>query len=154
MGTEFGHPEWLDDEEHAHRQWQLAEDQLSFYAALARWDRTLLRDIVDRHRRDFAKNPEFRFIHEDKRLLAFARGRLLFAFNFHETRSEPEMCFPVPPGKYVEVLSSDEPRFGGFGNLVPGKPATEHFSDASTGIDMQNITLYLPPLTMLVLEKK
>lgn len=154
MGTEFGHPEWLDDEEHAHRQWQLAEDQVSFYAALARWDRALLKDIVDRHRRDFAKNPEFRFIHEDHRLLAFGRGRLLFAFNFHETRPEPELCFPVPPGKYVEILSSDEPRFGGCGNLVPGKPATEHFSDAATGIDMQNITLYLPPLTMLVLERK
>ena len=154
MGTEFGHPEWLDDEKHAHRQWQLAEDQVSFYAALARWDKAQMKEIVNRHRRDFAKNPEFRFIHEDNRLLAFSRGRLLFAFNFHETRPEPEVRFQVPPGKYVEILSSDEPRFGGFGNLVPSKNATEHFSDATTGIDMQDITFYLPPLTMLVLERK
>lgn len=154
MGAEFGHPEWLDDQEHAHRQWQLAEDQLSFYAALARWDKAQMKEIVDRHRRDFAKSPEFRFIHEDKRLLAFSRGRLLFAFNFHETRPEPDFRFRVLPGKYVELMSSDEPRFGGCGNLVPHKPPTEHFSDASTGIDMQDITLYLPPLTMLILKRQ
>ena len=122
MGAEFGHPEWLDDQEHAHRQWQLAEDQVSFYAALARWDKAQMKEIVDKHRRDFAKGPEFRFIHEDKRLLAFSRGKLLFAFNFHETRPEPDFRFRVEPGKYVELMSSDEPRFGAAATSSPISP--------------------------------
>jgi 1,4-alpha-glucan branching enzyme len=154
MGAEFGHPEWLDEDLHAHRQWHLADDQLSFYAALARLDAALLNDIVTRHSRDMLQKPMFRFIHEDYRLLAFSRGRLLLAFNFHETRAETDFRFQVPPGKYVEILSSDEPRFGGCGNLVPHEPATEHFSDKNSGIDKQDITLYLPPLTMLILEQK
>lgn len=154
MGAEFGHPEWLDAEEHGHRQWQLAEDGMSFYASLARWDRAQLLEIVAKRGRDFALPPVFRFIHEENRLLAFSRGDLVFAFNFHELRTEPDFRFRVEPGKYVEILSSDEPRFGGVGNLDPGRTATEHFSDATSGIDLQEITLYLPPMTMLVLERR
>ena len=53
----------------------------------------------------------------------------------------------------MEILSSDEPRFGGHGNLDPQKNPAEHFSDAATGIDMQDITVYVPPLTVLVLQR-
>lgn len=153
MGAEFGHPEWLDAEEHGHRQWHLTEDEASFYASLSRWDRAQLFDLVAAHPDWYAQEPFYRMVHEDGRLLAFMRGDLVFAFNFHETRAEPEFRINVRPGKYIELMSSDEPRFGGHGNLDPQKNPAEHFSDASTGIDMQDITVYVPPLTVLVLQR-
>ncbi|MBQ2761689.1 MAG: alpha amylase C-terminal domain-containing protein [Mailhella sp.] len=153
MGAEFGHPEWLDDAEHGHRQWHLTEDEASFYASLSRWDRAQLFDLVARHEEWYGWEPFYRMVHEDHRLLAFMRGDLVFAFNFHETRAEPEFRISVRPGKYVELMSSDEPRFGGHGNLDPQKNPAEHFSDAATGIDMQDITVYVPPLTVLVLKR-
>jgi len=154
MGDEFGHPEWLDDGEHAHRQWHLADDEVSFYAGLARWDRALLREIVGECLPAFRQPPLFRYIHEERRLIAFERGNLLCVFNFHETLSQSSLTFRVTPGKYVEALSSDETRFGGCGNLDSGPKAVEHFSDAGSGIDLQNVTVYLPALTALILRRE
>ena len=154
MGAEFGHPEWLDAEEHGHRQWHLTDDESSFYASLSRWDKAQLHELVEGRPDAYATQPIYRMVHEDSRLLAFTRGKLVFAFNFHETRTETEFRIKVDPGKYVEIMSSDEPRFGGHGNLDPGKNPVEHFSDASTGIDLQDITVYVPPLTVLILERQ
>ncbi|MBR5734854.1 MAG: alpha amylase C-terminal domain-containing protein [Desulfovibrionaceae bacterium] len=154
MGNEFGHPEWLDDEACAHRQWHLADSPDLLYAALARWDRAQLCGLVQDHLEDFLTPPIFRFIHEDKRLLAFERGHLLFAFNFHELDPQIDLRIPATPGKYVELFSSDEERFGGYGNLAAAVPPTEHFSDAATGTDLQDVTIYLPPMTMLAMVRR
>lgn len=99
MGCEFGHPEWLDAEKNAHRQWRLADDPGLKYHSLASWDRQMLA-LVQSHLEDFAQPPMFRFIHEEKRLLAFERGQLLFAFNFHELEAQKSLRFAVSPGKY------------------------------------------------------
>lgn len=153
MGSEFGHPEWLDAERHAHRQWRLADDMGLKYASLAAWDREQMLGLVRPFVNDFAQPPRFRFIHEEKRLLAFERGNLLFAFNFHELEAQKSLRFAVTAGKYTELLSSDEPRFAGHGNLVVGMPAMEHFTSPLPGRREGDISLYLPPLVALVLER-
>ena len=151
MGCEFGHPEWLDAEKHAHRQWHLADDPGLKYHALADWDKELMA-LVQRHLPDFAQPPVFRFIHEEKRLLAFERGQLLFVFNFHELEAQKNLLFAVSPGKYDELLSSDEQRFAGHGNLAVKCPPTAHFTVPLPGRAEGDIALYMPPLVGLVLE--
>ena len=156
MGNEFGHPEWLDAEAHAHRLWRLAERSDLKYAALAAWDKAQLLELVRPFLCNFSTAPLFRYIHEDKRLLAFERGRLLLAFNFHELTPNSDVTFGVTPGRYVELLSSDEPRFAGHGNLDPRSRPTEHFTrpggfTPKTGLE--DITLYLPPLVGLALYR-
>lgn len=153
MGNEFGHPEWLDAEERAHRQWHLTERADLKYAALASWDRAQMRGLVHAFLPDFLAPPLFRFIHEEKRILAFERGCLLFVFNFHEL--EPQtMLFAVTPGKYTEILSSDEKRFAGHGNLAGTLPPTEHFTTPLPHRPEGDISLYLPPMVALVLARE
>lgn len=154
MGNEFGHPEWLDAEEHAHRQWHLADQPELKYSGLASFDKAQLLDIVGKHLKDFQKQPMFRFIHEDWRILAFERGRLLFVFNFHETEARSDLLFAVTPGKYVEILSSDEKRFAGHGNLEITDPPLEHFTIPLSYRPEQDINLYLPPMVGLVLHRE
>ena len=97
MGAEFGHPEWLDDQEHAHRQWQLAEDQVSFYAALARWDKAQMKEIVDKHRRDFAKGPEFA---SSMKTSACSPSRAATALRLQLPRNPPGTGLPLPRGTW------------------------------------------------------
>ena len=153
MGNEFGHPEWLDAEEHSHRQWHLADQPELKYSGLAAWDKAQLKFLVGKHLEDFEQQPLFRYIHEDSRLLAFERGRLLFVFNIHETEPS-ELLFAVTPGKYVEILSSDETEFAGHGNLHVGKHPVEHFTTYLDYRPEQDVKMYLPPMTALVLRRE
>lgn len=153
MGNEFGHPEWLDAEEHAHRQWHLADQPELKYSGLAAWDRAQMNDLVAKHLRDFEQQPLFRYIHEDNRILAFERGNLLFVFNFNELRPADNLLFAVTPGKYMEILSSDEKKFAGHGNLVISDPPVEHFTKPLSYRPEQDIELYIPPMVALVLER-
>lgn len=154
MGNEFGHPEWLDAEEHAHRQWHLADQPELKYSGLAAWDKAQLNDLVGKHLKDFKSQPLFRYIHEDSRLLAFERGRLLFVFNFNETRPAENLLFAVTPGKYLEILSSDETFFAGHGNLHVTNPPVEHFTTYLDYRPEQDINLYIPPMVALVLHRE
>ena len=154
MGNEGGHPEWRDAEAHAHRQWYLADRPDLKYVGLAAWDKAQLWDLAAAHMEDFQQAPLFRFIHEEERLLAFERGRLLFAFNFHELEARQDLTFAVTPGKYVELLSSDEARFAGHGNLSVTRPPVEHFTRPLPDRHEQDVTLYLPPLVALVLRRE
>lgn len=150
MGNEFGHPEWIDDEAYAHRQWHLAEIGHVKYAGLDAFDRAML-GLVRSYGEDFRKKPRFRHVHEEDRLLAFERGHLLFVFNFHELKPQDTLDLMVTPGKYTEILSSDEPAYAGHGNLSVGRGTEEHFSDPASGSLEQRVTLYLPPLAALTL---
>lgn len=153
MGNEFGHPEWLDAEEHAHRQWHLADQPDLKYALLAAWDKAQLKTLVGQHLEDFLQQPMFRFIHEDMRLLAFERGHLLFVFNFHETEARENLLFAVTPGKYIEILSSDQKDFGGHGNLEITQPPLEHFTTPLPDRAEGDISLYIPPMVAIVLQR-
>ena len=152
MGNEFGHPEWLDAEEHAHRQWRLAQDANLKYQCLGLWDKAQMQ-LVAEHLDDFKVPSRFRYIHEDKRLLAFDRGKLLFIFNFNETEAVSNLCFAVPPGKYTPKLSSDELAFAGHANLVVTDPPLEYFTQPTKDPYLGDITVYMPPMVALILER-
>lgn len=56
--------------------------------------------------------------HEGDKVLVFERAGLLFIFNFHPSSSYTDYRVGVEePGEYHAVLTSDEKRFGGFGNI-------------------------------------
>ena len=74
-------------------------------------------------------------------------------FNFHETQAHQDVLFAVTPGKYLEILSSDEKRFSGHGNLSISQPPLEHFTIPLPDRYEQDIKLYLPPLVALVLYR-
>ncbi len=152
MGAEFGHPEWLDEDGYGHRQWHLPTDPNLRYAHLAAFDKTCMTEIIHKYIDAFTKQAIFRHIHEENKTLAFERGPLLMAYNFHELQSQSELKIPVTPGKYIEILSTDRIIFGGHGNV--DAHGTEHFSAATSGIDLQNIELYLPPMTAIILLRQ
>ncbi len=152
MGAEFGHPEWLDEDGYGHRQWYLSSDPNLRYAHLAAFDKSCMTEIVQKHIDAFSSQVIFRHIHEQNKTLAFERGNLLMVFNFHELQSQDQLEVFVTPGKYIEILSTDRIIFGGHGNV--DAHGTEHFSVPSSGINMQSIMLYLPPMTGLILLRQ
>lgn len=154
MGNEFGHPEWIDGEAYAHRQWHLADQDFLKYYKLWNFDKACLHGVVRDYLEDFRSQPRWRLDHDAMRILAFERGNLLFVFNFHETQAQKALQVRVAPGKYVEVLSSDEETFAGHGNVVTSQPPVEHFSDPASGEFEQSITLYVPPMVALVLRRE
>ncbi len=155
MGDEFGHPEWIDAEAYGHRQWHLPEQGHTKYAGLAAFDRAAMLRLVRGHVEAFLDTPRLRQLHEADRTLAFERGNLLFVFNFHEQQAQTALDLWVTPGKYVELLSTDDTAYAGHGNLEVADPPVEHFSvPGPEGGAVQRVSLYLPPLVALVLRRE
>jgi 1,4-alpha-glucan branching enzyme len=53
-------------------------------------------------------------------VLAFERGEFLFVFNFNPAKSFTDYGIPAHPGKYRIVLNTDNPAYGGSGNVDEG----------------------------------
>jgi 1,4-alpha-glucan branching enzyme len=126
MGNEFGHPEWVDfpregnqwSYTHARRQWSLGTRPDLRYRGLLELDRALQR--LDEHF-GLLREPliEQLLLHEDTKQIVFRRGPLVFAFNFHPTRSYDGLRIPVPENTdYRPVLDTDSVRFEGFGRTA------------------------------------
>ena len=80
---------------------------------------------------------------------AFYRGTLLFVFNFHPTQSLDHVLIPVHnPGEYKVVLSSDEPQYGGFGNVRMQTYSSKVFDGRHF------VELYIPARTCVVLKER
>lgn len=63
---------------------------------------------------------------EVDKVIVYERAGLVFVFNFHPTNSFTDYRIGVDvAGTYKAVLSSDEPRFGGFDNI---KLDSEYFT--------------------------
>ena len=154
MGNEFGHPEWIDfpregnDWSHAYarRQWHLVDDPGLKYRRLAEFDRDMIA-LVKRSQLLRLAGPHLLHEHDDDKVIAFRRGRLVFVFNFHPHASPVDYRIAAPAGKYRMVLDSDAPAYGGFGRLTPGQ---EHLTLYEGGRDV--LSLYLPTRTALVLQ--
>jgi 1,4-alpha-glucan branching enzyme len=149
MGDEFGHPEWIDAEGYAHRQWHLPKEEHTKYFHLAAFDRDALA-LVSEHPEAFALPARLRYLNDEERVFAFERGDFLFVFNFHEIAPAKDLQLWVTPGKYTEFISSDAKKYAGHGNLAG--EGVEHFSAPGQG-KLQRVSLYLPPLTALVLVR-
>lgn len=166
MGNEFGHPEWIDfprqgngwSYKYARRQWSLRDSSDLCYEYLGNFDAAMLALIGGT--RGFQRLPIHTIcIHDDDQVLAFRRDNLLFVFNFNPVRSFTDYGLRVPAGAWREILSTDDPRYGGNGL---SDPSVIHFtcpdesSRRSRGgnrrVAGEWLRLYLPARTAVVLQ--
>ena len=123
MGNEFGHPEWIDfpregngwSYKYCRRQWSLVDNHLLKFEWLNDFDRAMISLVRERKVLD---DPDGRslWIDQDRKIITFSRGGLLFLFNFHPDYSEQSFflhAHTVGEGAYQVILSTDEARFGG-----------------------------------------
>ncbi len=158
MGNEFGHPEWIDfprrengwSYQFARRQWSLADNTRLKYNYLARFDRDMIA-LARQHAILGPSAPKLLHDHDDDKVIAFERGRLVFAFNFHPDRSYKDYGIPAPPGKYRMILNTDDAVYAGHKRL---KKNQVHFTmpDQYTGRNL--LPLYLPSRTAIVLVRE
>ncbi len=160
MGTEFGHPEWIDfpregngwSYKYARRQWDLVDREDLQYRFLNAFDNAMIKTVSEVPNFQ-AQAVEKLWDKDDDQVLAFKRGDLVFVFNFAPFRSFEGYGILVPPGKYKVVLSSDNPDYGGFGNI---DETVEHFTIADplyTPHGVEWLKLYMPARSSMVLKK-
>jgi len=158
MGNEFGHPDWIDfprpgnnwSYNYARRQWHLVDDPLLKYRLLANFDHDMIALAKCFHLLE-SSAPMLLYENTNDKIIAFRRAGLLFAFNFHPTRSFTDYGFDAPPGTYKMIFDSDSKELGGYGRLNPGQ---EHhtLSDKAKNSNRRFISLYLPTRTGIVLK--
>jgi 1,4-alpha-glucan branching enzyme len=158
MGNEFGHPEWIDfprpgnnwSHHYARRQWSLLDNPHLRYNQLAWFDRDMI-GLVRKQRVLRSQHLHLIWEHNDDKVLIFERAGLIWAFNFHPTRSLVDFQFPALPGQYHIALDTDHSRYGGFGRVDHRQPhftlATDHEHYTS-----HRLSLYLPNRAALVLK--
>ncbi len=160
MGNEFGHPEWIDfpraengwSYHHARRQWSLRDDPTLRFKALADFDEAMVKAVAA-NRSARGKAAVKLAANEPDKVLAFARGDLLFVFNFNPTRSFEGYGIMVPPGtKWKHLFDTDEERFGGQGKIAPGQEYVPALVE-DRGELVQQTKLYLPARTAIVLKR-
>ena len=160
MGNEWGHPEWIDfprqgngwSHKYARRQWSLVDREDLRYCELQAFDNDMIR-LVD-------STPDFQALPIEKlwdsdpdQVLAFSRGDLIFVFNWSPVKSHESYGILAPEGEYEVILSSDQPCYGGFGNIDVN---THHFTahDRLYGpLGKGWLRLYLPARTCQVLRR-
>ena len=124
MGNEFGHPEWIDFPREGNnwsyfyckRQWHLADDPLLKYEFLQAFDKQMI--ALAKRKKLFDKKANCLYIDEQKQVLVYERGGLVFAFNFSPHASYEGYLLRVPKGgNYRAILSSDDSEFGGYNRV-------------------------------------
>ncbi len=160
MGNEFGHPEWIDfpregngwSHKYARRQWHLVDDKTLCYHYLGDFDQALMTLLGST--KHFQRTAVEEIWHSDSdQVLAFARGNLLFVFNFNPTQSFTDYGLLVPIGTYNIILDTDAVAFGGNGL---NDDSITHFTqyDALYAPDHKEwLKLYLPARTAFVLKR-
>ncbi len=158
MGNEFGHPEWIDfprqgngySYHYARRQWSLADAPHLRYSDLQAFDVAMQQLDIDY---GVLADPliEQLALHQDTKQMMFRRGPLVFAFNFHPTESYSDLRLPVPDASdYDLILSTDEQRFGGFGNVsTPQRYVVQNTPMYGRN---QTVQVYLPSRSALVMR--
>ena len=156
MGNEFGHPEWIDFPRagnnnsywYARRQWHLVDDDTLHYRHLNAFDKAM-QLLEAKYHLLTDENIQLLFIHEDAKQIVYARGGLVFAFNFHPTTSATDWRIPVPEKTdYRLILNTDDTEFGGYG-AVEG--VHYPWQDIEMNEQAQSIQLYVPARSAQVL---
>ena len=159
MGNEFGHPEWIDfprqgngwSYKYARRQWSLVDREDLKYKYLNRFDNAMIKTVSGEY--DFQGKPvEKLWEKDDDQVLAFRRGNLVFVFNFSPDKSFSDYGILAPAGKYKVVLSSDAPRFGGYGNIDESVRHLTQTDPLFAPSGREWLRLYLPPRSAQVLR--
>ncbi len=156
MGNEFGHPEWIDFPREgngwsfrfARRQWHLADDPDLKYSRLGRFDRDMIA-LAATYNLLSGSEPQLLLEHSGDKILAFGRGMLIFAFNFHPSQSYVDYRIPAPAGKYEMILNSDDALYGGHHRVEPDQI---HFTLTDDHVN-HALSLYLPTRTAIVLRR-
>ncbi len=152
MGNEFGHPEWVDfpregnewSYKYARRQWSLANHPDLKYQGLQNFEQAILSLARDEKLLESAP-AQLLNIDQENLSLQFERANLLFAFNFHPTRSIENYQFPVPhSGDYTMALDSDRAEFEGPARLT---------QESIHPVMAEKIRLYLPCRAAIVLKR-
>ncbi len=160
MGNEFGHPEWIDfpregngwSYKYARRQWSLVDREDLQYKYLNEFDNAMVELVGGVY--NFQALPVRKLWEkDDDQVLAFMRGDLVFVFNFSPFKSFDGYGILAPGGVYDVVLSTDSPRFGGYGNI---DESVEHFTQPDplyTPHGVEWLKLYIPARSAMVLRK-
>ncbi|GHV65159.1 1,4-alpha-glucan branching enzyme [Bacteroidia bacterium] len=155
MGNEWGHPEWIDfprdgnnwSYHYARRQWSLADDTNLRYRFLNEFDKAMLKMVKEENILKY--RPQAHVRDNERQILAFTRGNIVFVFNFNPTQSFSDYRFGIAAGKYTEILNTDSPQFDGFGRI---DEQMEHFTmPVDEGYNV--LSLYLPARTAVVMKK-
>ncbi len=159
MGNEFGHPEWIDfpregngwSYKYARRQWSLVDDPNLKYVYLNEFDNAMVSLIGDVY--NFQALPvEKLWEKDDDQVLAYKRGDLVFVFNFNPSKSFNDYGILTPPGEYEVVLSTDNPRFGGYGNVDEQVHHLTITDKLYSPLGVEWLKLYLPARSAQVLR--
>lgn len=153
MGNEWGHPEWIDfprqgnnwSYAHARRLWSLVDNPDLKFKYLNAFDSAMLHfatksNLLDRKPRVLVRDIE-------RQLLVFERSGYLFVFSFNPTTSYTDYQFDVPAGKYITVLNTDNPAFGGDNRI---DECVEHFTQYTGKENL--LSLYIPARIGMVLK--
>ena len=156
MGNEFGHPEWIDFPREGNgwsfhfcrRQWSLRNNGYLKYQWLGEFDRDMIH-LTKEHQIFRQRMGDLRLSRQPEKVLAFSRADLLFAFNFHPSKSQTNVLIPVHnAAEYTVVLSTDDPQYGGFQQI-------QHITYETKLFDGQEyVELYLPARTAVVLQER
>ncbi|MCM1445251.1 MAG: alpha amylase C-terminal domain-containing protein [Prevotella sp.] len=160
MGNEWGHPEWIDfpregngwSYKYARRQWELVDSDYLKYFQLNNFDNAMIHLIGGV--KGFENEPVVKLWEkDDDQVLAFMRGDLVFVFNFSPTEAYSGYGLLAPAGEYVGVMSSDQPEFGGYGNIDLSTRHLTQYDELYAPAGREWLKLYLPPRTAMVLRK-
>ncbi len=156
MGNEFGHPEWIDfpregngnSYHYCRRQWSLMKAPNLKYHYLYEFDKDMI--CLCKDNRIFnQKQPNLMLDKRPEKMLAFYRHGLLFVFNFNGSMSLTNLLIPVhQPGEYTVELSTDDLKYGGYGQVYHMTYPTKTFDGR------HYIELYLPARTAIVLKER
>ena len=156
MGNEFGHPEWIDfpregngwSYQYCRRQWSLPENGYLKYGQLNDFDRDMIH-MAEKGRILDEPYAQLLYVHNGDHILAYERSGLVFVFNFNPVKVFTDYIIPLrSDGDHELILSTDDPVYGGFGNLVHG--ICSAFVPGHTGPALR---LTLPPRTAGVWQK-
>ncbi|MCI6639462.1 MAG: alpha amylase C-terminal domain-containing protein [Pygmaiobacter massiliensis] len=154
MGNEFGHPEWIDfpregnnwSYHHCRRQWSLVDDKTLKFEWLNEFDRKMVQ--LANSTSLLTGKAHSLWVGQEEKVLIYEKKGLLFAFNFHPTRSFEGYFVPAPAGSWKPVLTTDAACFGGQGRI-----AEEMIYQAKEAPKGYGFELYLPSRTAVVLAK-
>ncbi len=156
MGNEFGHPEWIDfpregnlwSYHYCRRQWSLADADYLKYKYLLAFEKDMVK--MAKKGKVLENKDKQLFVHEDRKLLCYRKGKKLFVFNFHHSASYPGCKIYVDKaGTYQVRLSTDDFAYGGQGRIHH-----EAYATKTDEYGTPYLELYLPSRTALVLDEK
>lgn len=161
MGNEFGHPEWIDfpregngwSYKYARRQWDLVDRKELKYHYLNDFDNAMIA-LVKKIKNFQALPVEKLWEKDDDQVLAFKRGDYVFVFNFNPFKSFSDYGILAPAGEYTVVMSSDNPQFGGYGNIDEKVSHLTQSDPLYAPHGVEWLKMYLPARSAMVLKKK